>query len=379
MGIDTVLKKEGIEKIKPLDTLDVNRIAKNISHKLVSRFGDYNLNESELFISISRLNMYFAKMPEDLAGAKYSYINNSIYFNDQFDLDEIEESAIHECIHYLQEVKDEKGKLSKMGLCNFQTEGEKGLALNEAAVQLMAAEALNREADRVKYFEIFLVTKSPDYYPLECVLLSEMMYFTGEYPLYHSTLYSDDVFKNDFCGRYGKKTYRIIKDGIYNILRLESELNNQMVYLQHIDNPKKAKQLNQAIELKKKKITNMFLEIQDCIMNNCFNVEMNMAKSVEELQAFKDKLYRFKDIIGFTAEYKNFNDFYIRKMKEFEQKKEYIEKYGTLVDKGTGKVCLELVDTQTKSYSFFKRLLIKLGILSEINKGEMAYNRNKNK
>ena len=80
--------------------------------------------------------MYFAQMPEDASAAKYFYKNQSIYFNDKFSIDEIEEFAIHECIHYLQEIKDEKGNLLRLGLYDISEGSNKGMGLNEAAVQL---------------------------------------------------------------------------------------------------------------------------------------------------------------------------------------------------------------------------------------------------
>ena len=66
MNIDSVLKKEGIENVKQLDVLTVNRIAKNIAEKLSTAFDEHNLDASELFINISKLKMYYAKMPADL-------------------------------------------------------------------------------------------------------------------------------------------------------------------------------------------------------------------------------------------------------------------------------------------------------------------------
>ena len=75
MNIKSVLKKEGITNIRPLDILTINKISKNISHKLYETFNEHNINESDLFISISRLQMYFAQMPEDASAAKYFYIN----------------------------------------------------------------------------------------------------------------------------------------------------------------------------------------------------------------------------------------------------------------------------------------------------------------
>lgn len=63
MGIEKTLKKEGIEIIKSLDTLTINNLAKNIANALSNSFPNLNLNANELFIKLSRLNMYFAKLP----------------------------------------------------------------------------------------------------------------------------------------------------------------------------------------------------------------------------------------------------------------------------------------------------------------------------
>lgn len=64
MSIEKDLKKDGIEVIKPLDTLKINSIARNISQKICEAFPHYGLNQNDLFIRLSRLNMYKAKMPE---------------------------------------------------------------------------------------------------------------------------------------------------------------------------------------------------------------------------------------------------------------------------------------------------------------------------
>ena len=64
MSIETDLKKDGIEIIEPLDTLKINSIARNISQKICDTFPNYNFTQNELFIRLSRLNMYKAKMPE---------------------------------------------------------------------------------------------------------------------------------------------------------------------------------------------------------------------------------------------------------------------------------------------------------------------------
>lgn len=357
MSIESVLRKEGIEDVKPLDTLTINKIAKNIAKKLSEAFKEQELDESELFISISRLKMYFAKMPYDSSGAKYFYRNNAIYFNDKFEIDELEEFAMHECIHSLQELKDEKGNLIRLGLYNLKN--NRGLAINEAAVQLMTAVASQKQEDKVKYYDIQLTTKSPDYYPLQCTLLNQMLYFTGYYPLYHSTLHSDDVFKNTFIIKYGNKAYSTIEKNIDTILELENTLNNNNVELQYTNSQRRVKQINESALECKRKITKTFIETQDYIMENCFNAEFEQIKTIEELRYFKDKIYKFKDFIGYTENYLNYNNYYIRKMQELEIRKMQIEN-GELDIIEEKTQSSELVDIQTVGFSFIRRIFIKL-------------------
>ena len=57
MSTNSRLKKEGIEIVEQLDTLKVNTIAISIASKLCLAFPEHNLNKSELFTSLSRINM----------------------------------------------------------------------------------------------------------------------------------------------------------------------------------------------------------------------------------------------------------------------------------------------------------------------------------
>ncbi len=152
MSIESDLKKDGIEVTQKLDTLRINSIARNVSIKLCDTFPEFHLNQNELFIKLSRLNMYKAKMPEGMAEANYFYKNTSIYFNEHIQDEDLEEFAIHECIHYLQEIKDKRNYLVRMGLCDYTEFKIYGLGLNEAAVQLMASKVNGIPKEYVKYF-----------------------------------------------------------------------------------------------------------------------------------------------------------------------------------------------------------------------------------
>ena len=81
MSIESDLKKDGIRVISKLDTLVVNNIARNIARKIVATFPELNFDETNLFIKLSRIDMYTASMPDGMAEANYFYKNSSIYFN----------------------------------------------------------------------------------------------------------------------------------------------------------------------------------------------------------------------------------------------------------------------------------------------------------
>ena len=108
MSVESDLRKDGIKVVDILDTMTVNRIAHNIATKLCETFPELCFNESDLFAKLARLTMYRAEMPEGMAEANYFYKNASIYFNERVAIEDLEEFAIHECIHYIQEVKDKR-------------------------------------------------------------------------------------------------------------------------------------------------------------------------------------------------------------------------------------------------------------------------------
>lgn len=118
MNVEKELQEDGIIVTEKIDTEVVLKITQGISKKIVKTFPNFNLNEDEIFSKLFSLNMYKAQMPEGMAEASYCYKNSSIYFNSHIQDEDLEEFAIHECIHFLQEVKDSNGRIKKMGLSN---------------------------------------------------------------------------------------------------------------------------------------------------------------------------------------------------------------------------------------------------------------------
>lgn len=378
MSINSSLKKQGIIVTRQLDTLEVNLIAKNISNLLCKTFPDYLINKNDLFTSLCRIDMYFAQMSESSACAKYSYKNNSIYFNENVDLSnpEISSCIMHECIHFVQELRNENGTLLRLGLYN---PGSNGIGINEAAVQTMASIASSSKLDSVNYYNISINTISPDYYPLECALLNEMTYFTGTYPLFHSTLNSNDIFKNTFISYSDKKTYNTIEKNFDKLLKLQEEISVFFFELRNSDKPRDAKLIDKLIEKRKEKVRNLFIQTQDLIIQNCFTKEFSELKTEEDIATFQSHLYNFKDVLCYCDGYEFYNNFYRNTMFALDGLRTALENGETLDSYRQTNTSLVTLDNKNKFVQFLTLFFRKIGRLFSLNKANNAIDMDINK
>ena len=369
MSINPTLRKEGIRVIGQLNTREINKIASNIAKKIAEKFSEHDINEQVLLASLSTLNMYIAEMPEQTSIAKYYYKNNSIYFSSGMNICDINIPALHECLHFIQERKNDKGKLLRFGLYDLTGAFHHGMAINEAAVQHMASVAMDSPLDTVKYYNMELSTESPDFYPIITALLNEMTYFTGTYALYHSTLYSDDIFKNTFIAKSNSRVYSKIETNFDLILSYESLLSQEVeklsLYSDDVENINKIKKINSKIESYKKIILEKTMETQNLIISNCFDSSFNSIKTLEDISNFELNLQTFKSVMINTKDY----DFYRNYCKEItpklDSKRDFILKYGNILTTESITKELSRVEEQTYGFSFFKKLFHKLKLLIE--------------
>ena len=244
-----------------------------------------------------------------------------------------------------------------------------GMALNEAAVQLMASKASNSNLDTVKYYGMDFSTESPDFYPLQTALIRELAYFTGTYPLFHSTLFSNDVFKNTFIAKSSEKTYIEIERNFDLLFYYESELSKLSYKLATCAETKaganKLKLLNQKSEKLKTLIFNTTLGTQNLLLQNCFTKEFEQIHDIESLKAFQTHIYNFKNLLINAENYNFYNDFYCDMMNKLENKRELIKKYGVLPISDEATRELSLVQNDFYSLSFLKKIFYKLSLLIE--------------
>lgn len=326
MSVETDLKKAGIIVTKKLDTLTTNSIAKNVAKKITEKYYNFGIDEHDLFIRLTRLNMYKAIMPEGIAEANYFYKNHSIYFNCEISDEDIEEFAIHECIHYLQEIKKGNNKIIRMGLCDYSSTFSHGLGLNEAAVQFLSSKIVGIKPDFEKYYGINLYTPSPSYYPLECALLNQILYFVDEDILFRSTFFSTTEFKNTIIEKTSKSTFNKIEKYFDLILKLEERialLNNKI-----INSKDNCEKINDRLMKSKDMIFDTFIKTQNLIITSFFDNGFNTITNLEQLEKFRRSLYKFSDIIGSFKNYTFFDNYYALTMNKLEHKCNILENGG---------------------------------------------------
>lgn len=356
MSIESDLKKNGITVIETLDSSSVNAIAKNVSEKIVSAFPNFGFNFDSLYNRFSSLPMYIAEMPDGISEASYFYKNSSIYFRDGMGLADLEKFAVHELIHNLQEIKDEKGNLVKLGLCTFKGSKVSGMALNEAAVQVISSNILGSTFDNVTYYDITFSTVSPNCYPILCNLISQMAYVTGEDVLFDSTLNSNDYFKNKFVALCGENVYSQIADNFDKILNLEEKIIILRNKLESDDtNIVKSQSIAEKINNLKEQIRNTYFSTQELITKTYFSTVFKSLITSADVDRFRKKLYNFQELIGTTQNYYFFNNFYISMMENLDKK------FDALADSGLNSTYLipRKESKFSKFINYIKRLLLR--------------------
>ena len=321
MSIETDLMRDGIKVIEPLDHSSVISIAQNVSKELFSAFPNYGFTYEDLFEKFSNVPMYVAEIPNGMAEASYFYKNSSIYFRDGMGLNDLEKFSVHELIHHLQVQKDKNGNLYRLGLCEFNGSKISGMALNEAAVQIIASNTLNSTFENVEYYGITFSTISPQVYPLICNLVTQMAYVTGEDILFESTFKSSDKFKNKFSALCGSKNYNTIVNNLDKILNIEENIIKISNKLESSDlKANKLEKLTKKVADLKTEIKTLFLSTQELIITSYFNTLYSSILTTDDIDSFRKKLYSFQGWIGAAYSYYFFNRFDRNMMEKLDTK-----------------------------------------------------------
>ena len=287
MKIEKRLSKIGITDIEEIDLKQVRIIANNITEILTKTFPVLENEYNNILIQLLNCKMYIAKIDKKLSKVNYIYENNSIYFSKELDLNKVNEQMIHECIHYIQDIRNKKGNLEKIGFCKFADFSFNGLGLNEAAVQYIAAKTVKNEKQDIDIYGISLKTISPNYYPILTNIIEQIIYLIGEDEIVKGTIINDEKTEDYILNIFEEKTKKII-----NLFDRILELKN--------------KEITQKSEKKKKEIQektiNTYMEVQELIFSTYFEKICTRLESIQEIDKYLEKAKGYKKYIGIKTE-----------------------------------------------------------------------------
>lgn len=293
------LKQYGIYNIKMLDTLTINSISAKLSKSLEKVLDTYLIDKNNLFIKLSRINMYYADFDEIHISAKYIPEYKGIFLKQDIDTENLDSSVLHECIHFLQSHFDEKDELISMGLiekCKFSK--DLNIALNEAATQIVASNVLGEKPSSVTYFDMYFSTPSENYYPVETAILKQMMFFTGSYPLFYSTILGNNIFEETFKTITSENVFRFVSKNLDNLMFFQDEMSKLYIKKSKPKTPTFIKNyIKKRIDIIKLNIQNTILNIQDSIYQNCFNNLLNKIQSLSDCEDIKSQLSSFSNLL----------------------------------------------------------------------------------
>lgn len=218
----------------------------------------------------------------------------------------------------------------------------------------MAAKASNLEYENVKYFDISLSTNTPMYYPLECALVRQMAYVVGEDVLFDSTIHSNNNFRDEYISLTSEKEFFTIQKNIDLLVETQGSLEELYNALEDVGIDENfVNKIAKEIDIKKARIKELFLNTQKLILTSYFDNSINLAYTAKAIENYRNKLYLFKNLIGYY-QYDNFyNEYYVNKMMELEKRYE--------LD------MTEVTDLVPIKQNFISRLIAKLKLLFRLN------------
>ena len=325
------LGNTGIEVTEPLEDERIIDIVNQVSTRIMTAFPDNNLSYLDIYKTLLDTPMYYARIPRGLSKANYYYKDSSIYFSDRANISEVDEFIFHECIHRLQERKDKKGNITRLGVCEVNELSVKATALNEAAVQYVTTKAFKMPKKLVNIYNMNIPSRT-EYYPIITNIISQLAFLLGENVLIDSTINGNEDFKIDIIDNIGESEYNYIEKNLNEILRLKNDIadiqkNMQLTEMwQGTDNSKNVK-IQENINL----IRYLYFETQNKIFMSYFNSLLKRAENDIEINMIKRKLEDYRNFVGTAEDYDSFDMYCIGFEKQAEQKIEEFKNNKALV------------------------------------------------
>lgn len=290
------LSELGFETIKDLNEREKRFVSNFIANKLTDKYPYLKIGYFDIFSVLYNTPMYFSKIPENMSNVNYLYQNMSLYFAEDKDIFEIDEFIIHEGIHKIQDKRNKNGKLMRLGLCEFTDTKVKGLALNEAAIQYIVSNLLEKEKKDIKIYNISLKTISDSYYPLITNLIEQIVLLIGDKKLVQSAILADNDFNYEIIDYLGENSFNSIRENFDKIVELKKDINDE------------------NREEIVKQISDVYFETQKIIYTNYFDKIIARINKIDEIQMVRQQLYEYAKLVFTSEKFDEFKIFYNEKV-----------------------------------------------------------------
>ena len=321
----------GIEVIEPLQDEKIIDIVNQVSTRIMTAFPDNNLSYLDIYKTLLDTPMYYARIPKGLSKANYYHKDSSIYFSNSASLEEVDEYIFHEFIHRLQERRDKKGNITRMGVCEINELSVRGAALNEAAIQYVTTKAFHCSNQTVNIYNMTIPSRT-EYYPIITNIISQLAFLLGENVLIDSTINGNEEFKIDIIDNIGESEYHTIEKNLNEILRLKNEIAGiqnsiQLTDLWKVPTNDKCIKIDEISKF----IRNVYFDTQNIIFTSYFNSLLKRAEDDIEVNMIKRKLQDYGELIGKADNYDAFDLYCIDFEKQANKKIEELKNKKALV------------------------------------------------
>ena len=315
------LKRYNIKPIRKLNNEEIEYIAETATRKMETMIPEFS--GANMYEKLKNANIYLADIPEKYTKVNYIVSTNSIYIRGEENIKKIDEIMFHEIFHYIQCVKDNQGEgmPERMGLCRFKEYRIKGLALNEAAIQLIISMLFENEQESNNYFGIQIKSIHNKYFPILCALLQQIVYIVGDIPLVTSLLDNSDDFEIVFEELAGEKAYGFLMSAFDKMMQARDKIveNNRIINEQFMQDNKK-KLLEKQNKIYVQEIQNHFSAIQKLCYTEYFNKIFKKVKNKEDLSEAKKEVERYYQHIGIINDKDDFMIYIQKKLNKLNKK-----------------------------------------------------------
>ena len=321
MGENYELKRYNIKPIRKLEVDEVEYIAEVATKKMEAMIPEFS--GKNMYEKIKNATIYLADIPDNYTKVNYILSTNSIYIRGEENIKKIDKIMFHEIFHYIQCVKNTAGEgmPERMGLCRFKEYRIKGLALNEAAIQLIISMIFEEEQESNKYFGIEVKSIHNKYFPILCALLQQIIYIVGDIPLVTSLLDNSDNFQIAFEEFAGERAYDFLMSSFDKMMKARDKIieNNRLINEQNLKDSKK-KLLDNQTKIYVKEIQNHFFAIQKLCYTEYFNRIFRKTKNAKELNEVKKEIERYYSHIGIINGEDDFMKYIQKKLNKLNKK-----------------------------------------------------------